>query len=106
MKLANACSADDVSVRLCFFVNVRNARGLRVAGGRSMGSTDGLDGSEGLAIRIGWTGVLKAGDEGKLEFGCVGFWATRKRDAMRVFAALVPPSISSRFIVRVLPSHI
>ena len=53
MKVANACSADDVSVRLCFFVNVRKAKGLRVAGGKIMGNIDGLDGSGALEIRIG-----------------------------------------------------
>ena len=53
IKVANNCSADDVSVRLCFFVNVRKANGLRVAGGNSMGKIDGLDGSEALVIRIG-----------------------------------------------------
>ena len=73
MKVANACSADDVSVRLCFFVNTRNARGLRVAGGKRMGSIDGLKGSEGFAIRIGWTGVLKAGDDEGMRFGWADF---------------------------------
>lgn len=63
MKVANACSADDVRVRLCFFVNVRKAKGLRVVGGRITGNIDGLDGSGALELRIGLTGVLKAGDE-------------------------------------------
>ena len=53
MKVESACSADDVSVRLCFFVNVRKAKGLKVAGGKSIGNIDGLDGSGGLNIRIG-----------------------------------------------------
>ena len=69
MKLARSCSADDVSVRLCFFVNVRKARGLKAAGGRSIGNTDGLDDAVDLEIRTGWSGVLKAGDEEAIEFG-------------------------------------
>lgn len=53
MNVANACRADDESVRLCFFVNVRKAKGLRVVGGRIMGNIDGLDGSGALEIRMG-----------------------------------------------------
>lgn len=63
MNVANNCSADDVKVRLCFFVNVRKARGRKVAGGRSMGSMEGLGGSLGGGARIGWTGVPKAGED-------------------------------------------
>lgn len=39
MKDASSWRAGDVSVRPCFFVNVRNASGRRVAGGRIIGRT-------------------------------------------------------------------
>lgn len=87
MNVANNCSADDVSVRLCFFVNVRKARGRSVAGGISIGSIDGLDVSGGFEIRIGWTGVPKAGEEEGIKFGCAGVWCVRKTGAVRVCVA-------------------
>ena len=72
MKDANAWRAEDVRVRLCFLVKVRNASGRRVAGGRSIGRT--VDFAAGLSAGgaligavlrglIGWTGVPNAGDE-------------------------------------------
>ncbi len=72
MNVANSCSADDVSVRLCFFVKVRNAKGRNVAGGSSTGSIDGLDGSEGFETRLGCTRVLKAGEEEGIRLGLEG----------------------------------
>lgn len=73
MNVANNCSAEDVSVRLCFFVKVRKAIGRSVAGGRSMGNIEGLGGSGGLYGRIGWTGVPKAGEEEGMGFDSRGF---------------------------------
>ena len=63
MKVASTSSADDVKLRLCFFVKVLKARGLKVAGGNMMGSVDGVEGSCGFLGRIGWAGVPKAGDD-------------------------------------------
>jgi hypothetical protein len=68
MNVASAASADEVRVRLCFFVKVRNASGLRVAGGSKMGRiVVGLSCGGGIgAVRLtlmGWTGVPKAGEE-------------------------------------------
>lgn len=65
-------------VRLCFLVNVRKARGRRVAGGRSMGRTVGFAAGfsaggarMGAVLRglMGWTGVPNAGDEEGIGFG-------------------------------------
>ena len=46
-------------VKLCFFVNVRNAKGRRVAGGRIIGNMVALvtGGANGLGV---WAGVPKA----------------------------------------------
>ena len=73
MNVASAASADDVRVRLCFFVKVRKACGRSVAGGRIMGRMDGLR-AAGAGIgavfrgRMGCAGVPKAGeDEGMSE---------------------------------------
>lgn len=77
MKVANAASADDVRVRLCFLVKVRNASGRSVAGGNSIGNTvvrtggfsDG--GTRMGAVRrgfMGWTGVPNAGDDEGIRF--------------------------------------
>jgi hypothetical protein len=72
MKVANAPKADEVRVRLCFFVNVRKASGRNVAGGSRMGSTVGFaaglsaGGARiGAVLRglMGCTGVPKAGEE-------------------------------------------
>lgn len=77
MKVANACKADDVRVRLCFFVKVRNASGRSVAGGRRIGRTVGF----GAGLRVGgarigavlrggivWRGVPNAGEEDGIGF--------------------------------------
>jgi hypothetical protein len=68
MKVASAASAEEVRVRLCFLVKVRNASGRRVGGGSKMGRiVVGLSCGGGIgAVRLtlmGWTGVPKAGDE-------------------------------------------
>src|SRR5688572_22875455 len=69
MKDASSCNAEDVNVRECFFVKARKARGLKVAGGRMMGSIAAF-GTFMLNGLRGWTGVPKAGeDEGKAEDG-------------------------------------
>ena len=47
--------------------------GRSVAGGRSMGSIEGLGGSGGLYVLIGWTGVPKAGEEEGMGFESGGF---------------------------------
>lgn len=62
MKEASSCSADEVRVRECFFVNVRKASGRRVAGGRMMGRIAAL-GALMLNGFGGWTGVPNAGEE-------------------------------------------
>lgn len=70
MNVAKTCNAEEFSVRLCFFVNVRNAKGRSVAGGRRIGRTlgfaRGAASSKGL---MGCTGVAKAGEEEGM-----GFW--------------------------------
>ena len=87
MKVANAASADDVRVRLCFFVKVRNARGRRIAGGRRIGRTVvGLSWGGAMgAVRlgsIGWTGVPKAGEEDGIRFAEATFVAGRANSAI------------------------
>lgn len=93
MKLANAERADDVRVKLCFFVKVRKARGRSVAGGSSMGSTVALTGGlrEGGArigaVRrgcMGWTGVPNAGDDEGIKF-----WGTAEGFSGRLALAIV-----------------
>ena len=69
MKEASSCKAEDVSVKECFLVKVRNARGRRVAGGRMIGSIAAL-GALTLKGLSGWTGVPNAGeDDGRAEEG-------------------------------------
>ncbi len=74
MKVASSCSDEDVMVRLCFFVIVRNAKGRSMAGGSRIGSTAGVVGFlnaggggriASLAGReaIGYAGVANAGDD-------------------------------------------
>ena len=62
IKSASDCNACEVRVRLCFFVKILNASGLRVAGGRRIGRIVGTRGC-GTLLRIGWTGVPKAGED-------------------------------------------
>lgn len=71
MKDASSCSAEDVRVRECFFVNVRKASGRSVAGGSMMGRMPTL-GALTLNGFRGWTGVANDGDdEGSAEEGMV-----------------------------------
>ena len=70
MKVASSCRAEEVRVRLCFLVNVRKARGRRVAGGRRIGSMVALvtGGAKGLGV---WAGVPKVvvDEEGRASEG-------------------------------------
>lgn len=78
MKVASDCKAGELRVRLCFFVKVRKAKGLRLAGGRRIGrmvGIEGLNAGGGIAGRLsrglmGWTGVPKAGLEDGTVFSC------------------------------------
>lgn len=75
-KVASTPSPDDVNVRLCFFVSVRNATGRRVCGGSIIGSTvwifavvvvvwaaNGCLGAGFCRSTIGYAGVPKPGDD-------------------------------------------
>lgn len=86
MKVASTCSADDVSVKLCFLVNVRKASGLKVAGGRTIGNTLVLARTgAGLKGRMGCAGVAKAGLDDGIAFkgagvkGCLKMGAAFRR---------------------------
>ncbi len=75
MKVASSCNAVDARVKLCFFVNVRNASGRNVAGGKRMGSIVAL---EGGAIENGLrvcAGVPKAGEDDGIGFKVEGVGA-------------------------------
>lgn len=74
MKVASSCKADEVSVRLCFLVKVRNASGRRVAGGRRIGKILALGGGGTKGFKV-WAGVPNAGEEDgiELEGGSAGF---------------------------------
>jgi hypothetical protein len=90
MNEASSCSAEDVRVRECFFVNVRKARGRKVAGGRMIGRIAAF-GALMLKGFRGWTGVPKAGeDEGMAEDGialCFRKIGAGVRSMMAVFDA-------------------
>lgn len=69
MNVANPCRAAELSVKLCFFVSVRNANGRRVAGGSITGNILGRVGCAlGSGNGIGCTGVAKAGEEEGITF--------------------------------------
>lgn len=85
--MAKTCKADDVRVRLCFFVKVRKARGRKVAGGRRIGSILPLVGTAAaLNGRIGCAGVAKAGDEEGIGFAGAGVGGGLKMGAARGFS--------------------
>jgi len=65
-----------------------------VAGGKSIGSIEGLDGSEGFETRIGCTGVLNAGEEEGIGLDFVGACAAWNKDAVRVPGILSEVSIA------------
>lgn len=75
MNVANACKAEELRVRLCFFVNVLNARGLKVGGGSNIGRIVGIvglntgGGTGRWAVEgSGWRGVPNAGDDENATF--------------------------------------
>jgi hypothetical protein len=61
-----------VSVKLCFLVKVRKARGLKVAGGSNTGRILGFDRGAMWKGRIGCTGVAKAGEDEGIELRGAG----------------------------------
>lgn len=67
-KVASSCNAEDVSVKLCFLVKVRNANGRSVAGGRIIGRTAALAGAGGWKGFSGCAGVAKAGEDDGIAF--------------------------------------
>lgn len=89
MKVANSCSAEDVRVKLCFFVKVRNANGLKVAGGRRIGRIVALVGgamANGLSV---CAGVPKAGDEDGMGFEGAGVFGANIDAAVRLFPCIL-----------------
>lgn len=81
MKEASSCSAEEVSVKECFFVKVRKASGLNVAGGSMMGRIAAF-GALTLKGLSGCAGVPKAGDdEGMADEGGPGGCCFRKMGA-------------------------
>jgi len=68
--VASTCNADDVRVRLCFFVKVLKARGLKVAGGSRIGSMLAFAraGAGTLKGLIRCAGVPNAGEEEGMGF--------------------------------------
>jgi hypothetical protein len=87
MKVARTCRAEEASVKLCFFVKVLKARGLKVAGGRITGSiVDFAGAGAGLKGRIGWTGVAKPGEEEGIGLSGAGVGGDLKIGAARDFS--------------------
>lgn len=94
MKVASSCSEDDVMVRLCFFVIVRNANGRRMAGESRIGRTAGVIGfantGGGLIVSlagreaIGYAGVANAGDEDGMGFVAIFLMLNRGAGACGV----------------------
>jgi hypothetical protein len=72
-----------VRVKLCFLVNVRKARGRRVAGGSNIGSTLGFEIGAAVKGRMGCTGVANAGDEEGIELSGAGVGGGRNIGAAR-----------------------
>ena len=88
MNDANNCKEGEVKVRLCFFVKVRNANGLKVAGGsiigRTLGALAGTEISNLLTgFTIGCTGVPNAGDDDGIGFTGAGVFGGWNRGAVR-----------------------
>ena len=73
MNVAKTCSADEVRVKLCFFVNVRNAKGRRVAGGGITGRMLAFAaGGATLKGLMGCAGVPNAGEDEGIGFEGAG----------------------------------
>jgi hypothetical protein len=86
MNVAKTCKAGELSVRLCFFVNVRNAKGRKVAGGRRIGKMLAFAGAAvGLKGCMGYAGVPKAGDEEGIGFNGAGVFGALNIGAVRGF---------------------
>jgi hypothetical protein len=87
MNVAKACRAEEVRVKLCFLVNVLNARGRNVAGGRRIGRILAFTGAAvGLKARTGYAGVPKAGDEEGIGFNGAGVGGGLNIGAARGFS--------------------
>ena len=88
MNVARTCNAEDVSVKLCFLVNVRKARGRRVAGGRRTGRMLAFVAAVGaLKGRMGCTGVPNAGEDEGIGFNGAGVKGGLNIGAARGFPA-------------------
>jgi hypothetical protein len=87
MNVARTCNAEEVSVKLCFLVKVRKARGRKVAGGRSTGRML-VFGAAVVTLkgRIGCTGVPNAGDEEGIGFDGAGVGCGLNIGAARGFS--------------------
>lgn len=87
MKVASTCNAEEVSVKLCFLVNVRKARGRKVAGGRIIGSILAFAGAfSTLKGRMGWTGVANAGLEEGIGFNGAGVGGSLNMEAALILS--------------------
>lgn len=81
MNVDNTPSPDEVKVKLCFFVSVRNATGRSVCGGKRIGSTVGMVfapelncGAKACLVAgcgRGWTGYAGVPKPGDDEYSCV-----------------------------------
>jgi len=88
MNVARTCKADEVRVRLCFFVKVLKASGRKVAGGSIMGSILAFVGMAAeLNGRMGCTGVANAGDDEGIGFNTAGVLGTLKIGAVLLMIA-------------------
>lgn len=90
MNVASICKAEEVNVKLYFFVKVRKASGRKVAGGSSIGRMLGFDKGATLKDRIGWAGVANAGDEEGMGLTGAGVGGTLKRAATRGSSGRLP----------------
>jgi hypothetical protein len=88
MNVAKTCRAEEVRVKLCFLVKVLKARGLKVAGGRRIGSILAFTAAAaGLKLLIGSAGVPNAGDDEGIGFDGAGVGGGLNIGAARGFSA-------------------
>jgi hypothetical protein len=88
MNVAKTCRAEEVSVKLCFLVNVLKARGRKVAGGRRIGSILAFTAAPaGLNCLMGYAGVPNAGDDEGIGFNGAGVGGGLNMGAARGFSA-------------------